>query len=402
VNITLKKFSLEMIEGCPQAKEWLGQFPKDRRGTATNLLLNLQFLTRDTYSEWLKTTLWDLRDGPCALYAVRKFDRGISCLWNPAGEVVGRPSSSLGSEDLVHSVISGLIKADGQRFLDHPNLEELKIRKVKSIVLIDDSIGSGDRVSSYIKLMMSSKTFLSWWSFGWVRLNVVAFARTKGAEIRIVELAAGSNHPKRKFPKASKIGFLGHLAYEETDLSSRWGPNYQSIIDLCDSISSIPSIVRRGFGNTMANIVFYHSVPDNLPGVLWFQCSEWDALFPDRSVPKWLPVLLDCASSTQRQGSLSESFLTVLRLIKKGMRNEHSLARAMGLDAAVLRQILVRGRDSGLLTKGNRLTKAGSQRVWAEKQESDIDQFDRSLYVPSRWCVGQGTVQPSGPEGETH
>ena len=167
VNIALKKLSLEMIEGCPQVQEWLGQFPKDRRGTATNLLLNLQFVTRDTYSEWLKTTLLDLRDNPCALYAVRKFDPGISCLWNPAGEVVGRPSSSLGSEDLVHSVISGLIKADGQRFLDHPNLEELKIRKVKSLVLIDDSIGSGERVSSYIKLMMSSKTFLELVEF-WV------------------------------------------------------------------------------------------------------------------------------------------------------------------------------------------------------------------------------------------
>jgi hypothetical protein len=183
---------------------------------------------------------------------------------------------------------------------------------------------------------------------------------------------------------------------------SRWGPNYQSIIDLCDSMSSIPSVVRRGFGNTMANIVFYHSIPDNLPGVLWFQCPKWNALFSDRSMPKWLPALLDGSTSTQRHGSLSESLLTMLRLIKKGMRNQHSLARAMGLDVTVLRQILVRGRDSGLLTAGNRLTRAGSQSVWAEKQGSETDQFDRSLYVPSRWCVGRGIVQPSGPEGENH
>jgi hypothetical protein len=398
MNIVVKKLSLEMIESSSEAQTWLRQFPADKRHTATNLLLRLQFIPRDTYSEWLRTTLFEVAGSPSAVYAVRKFDSTVSCVWNPAGEVVGRPSSSLGSEDLVQSVISGLMKSDPQRFLDHPSLDELKIQKVKSIVLIDDSIGSGERVSSYIKLIMSNKTFLSWWSFGLVRLTVIAFARATGAERRIVDSTAGSNHPRRKFPKATKIKFLGHIVYEETEFTKRWGADYQSIIDLCDCMSRIPSFFRRGFGDTMANNVFYHSVPDNLPGMLWFQSPKWNALFPNRSFPPWLAVLLDNPASTQHPESLSGGLLTLLGLIQRGVRNEYGLARAMSLDVVVLRQILLRGQSSGFLSPGNRLTKAGSLRLWAEEKGSYLNHFDRSLYLPEKWCVDRGTVQPSEPD----
>lgn len=402
MNVDLKHLTIEMIEDSPEVQSWLRLFPEDRRAAAVGLLTHLQFVPRDAYSEWLKSTLRNISVKPCALYAVRKFKKDFPCIWDQNGKLVGRPSSSLGSEDLVHSVISNLKKSNSTFYLDHPSLENLRTAKVHNIVLIDDSIGSGDRVASFIEKMMSSKTFLSWWSFGLVRIQIVSFTRTYEAETRIIHSTKGSDHPLRKNRKSKKFNFISYLVYNKCNFSSRWGENYQSIIDLCNSITAIPADRRMGYDSAMTNTVFYHSVPNNIPGMLWFENERWNPLFPRRSVPEWLPSLLEGITSHTSQRTterVSEGLLAILRFTKRGIRHKATLAREMGLDIHVLEQILSRGRDAGFLTVGNRLTKAGLKVVWEEKQESAGEFFDRSLYIPQSWCVGRGTAQPSGLGG---
>jgi hypothetical protein len=151
----------------------------------------------------------------------------------------------------------------------------------------------------------------------------------------------------------------------------------------------------------MSNLVFYHSVPNNIPGLLWYSSAKWVPLFPGRSVPEWLPSVLEGSSqvSTQKIGKLSETLITTIRALKKGIRNQNSLARAVGVDIPFLQQLLASGRQSGFLTEGNRLTKAGAQVIWEADRRPKIDDFDRSLYVPQKWRVDQGTAQPSEPSG---
>ena len=396
--IRLKRFSLELVENCQEVQAWLDQFPGDDRITATNLLLRLQFVPRDTYSEWLKATILNLTPNPCALYAVRKFDEATQGIWGEAGSVVGRPSSSLGSEDLVHSVISSVIKSHSRHFQDHPSLEDIKSSNVHDIALIDDSIGSGQRVYTFIQMMMRNRTFLSWWSFGWINLHIIAFARTIEGTKRIIEETPGSDHAVRRFPKSQKIHFKSLFSYQASLPQHQWGRDYQNIINLCDSQRSLPAWCRRGFDETMANIIFYHSVPNNTPGVLWKRNRRWAPLFPQRSVPEWLPRLLETNLTAQNRigmGDVPEYLLTVLLLVKKGIRNESSLARIIGFDTSVMKQIVSRARASGFLTAGNRLTEAGRKLVWAEDKGKHVDCFNRTLYIPTAWCVGGGTVQPS-------
>jgi len=395
MRVTPKNLTLEMIEDSPEIQDWLNQFPDSDRLTAIDLLLKLEFVTRDAYSEWLKTTLSGLTEEKCALLAVRKFSKlEDRCLWDSSGEMVNRPSSSLGSEDLVRSVIAGLMKSNKTHFLDHPSLNELRRGEVHEVALIDDSIGSGKRVSDYIKIMLTNKTFLSWWSFGWIRfLHIVAFARTDEAKEMITKKTPGSDHPIRKHPKSEKLNFCSHSRYEIGQLEKRWGSGFRGIVDLCASQKAIPIKRRLGFRGTMSNIVFYHSVPNNIPGMLWDESESWVPLFPGRSVPDWLPTLLEGPKSSTLMGKrVSGPLLTLLRLIKRGIRNQNSLARSLGVDITFLQQLLASGRDSGFLTLGNRLTKAGVQVIWATQQGAEIDKFDRSLYVPEKWCVDRRTI----------
>jgi hypothetical protein len=395
----LKRISSDILVRCPELSSWLDQFPGHEQKTAAEMLKRLRFVTRDVYSEWVRNTLSSFNTTRSAVYAVRKLPKETASLWDHRGRVIERPASSLGSEDLVQSVISNITKAKQQFLLDHPSIDELRRSKVHDIVLLEDSIGTGKRVSSFIDKMMQNATFKSWWSFGWIRLNVVAFARTEEAMRNIINAAPGSNHPTRKFPKRQKINFVGVLEYSKDDLAARWGENWKQILSLCWSKASIPENRRKGYGGIMAHIVFYHSVPNNIPGIFWFESPDWKPLFPRRSVPEWLPKALNQAfssSTSEEPLTISEELLMLLQLAKKGVRNERSLAHLLNIDLFVLKRILNGAKNAGLISDRNRLTESGRRALKLEEKPSRIE-FNRSLYIPRISCVGWETIQPSVP-----
>lgn len=390
-----KRLTLEMIESSTEIQSWLNQFQLERRAVAINLLTKLRFVSRDDYSQWLKATLARICAPTCGLFAVRKFSDSEACIWDNQGNPLSRPATSLGSEDLVQSVIAGMVRVNAIRYQDHPSLILIKSSKRFHAVLIDDSAGSGDRICSFIGRMFSSKAFLSRWSFGWVHLHIVVYARSMESEELILEAIPGSNHGLRKFPKSSKVTFHGHLRYHILELSSRWGKNAIQIRDLCDTTTAIPVRLRRGYGNTMSNIVFYHSVPNNIPGILFCHNKKWNALFPGRTAPDWLPVLLEGRERQEPSPQISENLITLLRLIKGGRRTVIALSRGTGFDPCIVHELIARAKVAGFINEMNRLTAIGSQAIWDNTTTVKGTTFNSGLYIPTKWCAGRKTVQPS-------
>jgi RNA-directed DNA polymerase len=399
-----KRLNLAAIENSTEIQAWLSQFTPENQAAAKCLLMKLSFVTRDDYSNWLKEALQSLpANEPCAVYAVRKAEKKvkkIDYLWDVKGNVVNRPGTTLGSEDLVYSLVSNVVRSNEKRFFDHPSLGVLKKKKIHNIVLIDDSIGSGDRVSGFIKSMMAHKSFRSWWSFGFINIIVLSFARTIESKKAIIEKIPGSNHGKRKHPVSSKIRFVSEIVYSKIWLKGRWGPGYEAILNSCDSKAKILKW-PRGYGDVMGNIVFYHSVPNNIPGVL-FECkNRWRPLFPGRSVPDWLTSLID------NQPSLSkDDMLRLLSLIKSGVRRHSSLALRMDRDNEVLKEMLRNVIDSGLVLPNIRITEAGIRVLRQRTGRSDsrqkrLQKIDRALYIPKSWCADQVTIQPPDLGEET-
>ena len=236
-----KNLSLGGIEHSPEIQCWLSQFPPERRLAAISLLMHLRFIPRDEYSAWLRDMLeaFSAR-GVCGVYSVRKKVTEWEPLWDEAGLVVGRPGTSLGSEDLVYSIISNA--RSNARLLDHPNLAMLRSHRVREELLIDDSIGSGERVSDFIRGMMAHSTFRSWWSFGVIRLHIISLARTRESEKTILDATPGSDHGRRFHPKSSKVSFEGDIVYSRDWLQGRWGDGWQAVRNLCDSQSNAEGI----------------------------------------------------------------------------------------------------------------------------------------------------------------
>ena len=404
MSISHDRLTLEMIDQSAEIRKWLDQFPGDRVPTAIDILMKLQFIRRDVYAEWLKEQLSAITNGPCALYAVRKFEEPLESYWDDEGNPPTRPAESQGSEELVQSVLGNLRKSGDEGFLDHPSIDTLKTRRVRNIVLIDDSIGSGQRVADFIDLLMKSKTLLSWWSYGLIQFHVVAYIRTHKAEERIRKYLPGSDHHQRVHRKSDKLHFVGYHNFDDDEFDLRWGANSTQILNLCDSVEAVPRWAQRGYGSVMSNQVFYHSVPDNTPGILWNCENGWLPLMPNRLFPTWLGDLMTGQADVQYadgNNPINRSLLAVLIAAQRGIRAKRSISRAIGLDPRVTEALVQKAQAAGFLNQSNRLTEVGKQTIWDSIGGYRIMEFDRSLYVPTKWCVGQGTVQPSGPIGAT-
>ncbi|ABM56952.1 phosphoribosyltransferase-like protein [Verminephrobacter eiseniae] len=391
-----QKLSTATIDQSPEIQSWLSQFSIGNRKAAKMLLHHLKFVSRDEFSVWLRRAVGELPDSEIyALYSVRKLEKTQVVFWDEAGNPVVRPGTSLGSEDLVYSLVSNLVRSGNGRLLDHPSLTDLKDQKVRNFVLIDDSIGSGDRISGFINAMLAHPTFLSWWSFGWVRLRIVSFARPREAEKRVIAKIRGSDHGKRKFRKSDKITFTSEVVYEIGWHEARWGKSHAEIINLCQAQTQIPTKRRLGYGDVMANIVFYHSVPNNIPGALWCTCKKWNGLMPERAIPDWLLNLLAAPLSVSNAANaLPDELSKLLALVKRGIRSVRSLAIRLGVDHGYANDLIAYAKNLRLLTPQVRLTSVGMDRFIQSGKSLMLPEWDCSLYIPSSWCAGRVTVQP--------
>lgn len=394
---TFQQLSIGAINQSKEIQTWLSQFGAGDQQVAKLLLSRIRFVSRDEFSSWLRRAIGQLPAGTIhALYSVRKLGKEQSCFWDQSGEPVVRPGTSLGSEDLVYSLISNLVRSRNGELLDHPALSVLKEQRVRSYVLVDDSIGSGDRVSGFINAMLKHPTFLSWWSFGWVKIHIVSFARPRQTEAKIVDNVLGSDHGKRRFRKSRKIDFTSEVVYDVKWYEARWGEQYDQVVDLCRRQTKIPLKRRLGYGDVMANIVFYHSVPNNLPGVLWSKNKKWQGLMPGRAIPDWLQTLLDQQSPGKMSGDtfISDEMLKLLALVKRGVRNSRSIAIRLGVDHHYATELINHAIKLGLLTTQVRLTPVGQDRLYKSSRMASVPEWDWSLYIPSSWCAGRATVQP--------
>lgn len=396
-----RRLSLAMIESSSQIQAWLDQFQGIERDVAIDLLLHLRFVTRDGFSEWVRNTISSILSDKIALYAVRKFRDNR--LWNDSGTIVRRPGTALGSEDFVYSLIRQLSR-ESKRCFDNPDLNILEKHRIRNVILLDDSVGSGDRLLSFAKCMFNHKTFLSWWSYGLVRFHVVSYTRTREGEKKILYGIPGSDHPKRKYPKSHKIEFHSKIVYSTKHLRARWGNRFDDICNLCDGKTQIPKCYRKGYGKVMSNVVFYHSIPNNIPGVLFWSDRQgsWRPLFPARTIPDWMVKLLESKHRLEQENLSSEAKRTLCQLIgmiKKGIRRPISLALRMDMEVYYVNELINAATSLGLITEKQRLTEVGLDFI--KKNESinlTQEKYDYSLYIPASWCAVRGTIQPSSSE----
>lgn len=178
------------------------------------------------------------------------------------------PANALpGSEGIVANVCKQLIRHDSlkQKYCRSSSLRNLRLTKCHEMFLIDDFIGTGNRVCEYLDALYVHKTIRSWHSYKLLKITVLCYAGTKEG---ISKIEAHSMGPKVKVVL----------------VSPSWNRN---IID-SDS-ANLEKLFRRdklspmGYGNVCTNIIFEHGVPNNFPAIFWRGSK---APFPNRVITK--------------------------------------------------------------------------------------------------------------------
>ncbi len=385
-----KSLSIDMINASPQIISWVSQFPEEKQIIAKTMLTKLSFVSRDTYSNWLLNELSKLPIDSHAIYAVRKLEISNLDFWTPQQTAVSRSSQTLGSEDLVYSIISNAIRGN-DLLLDHPSIKELREKKIQSIIFIDDSIGSGDRVSEFINAFLKDKTMMSWWSYGILKIKIISFARTHQSKKNILDKIRGSDHFDRKFKKSKKTQFIGKIIYDKDWVKARWGTKYTSILDLCRETTQIHPFVQLGYGEVMGNLIFYHSVPDNIPGLLWADDDAWVPLFKNRAIPPWMLTLFDTEQGISAPQFSMEKVDTdlflLLSAIKSGVKTLTTLSLRLNCDVKIAQSLILRAETANLIANG-RLTERGRDFFFKHSKKLPIAKYNFSMYIPSSWSTG--------------
>lgn len=363
---------------------WLRQFDDTEKPFAEKLVSSLRLVSRTEVQvglEKLITSIGSNAKGAKALFSVRE-------LQEPTFEVdengefrfiprsyfsqsdFDRPAAvrqghGVGSEGPIANFIRDVCRANGQaRWLDHPNIEQMRATRAKTVILVDDIIGSGNRIRQFLDGFMNHKSIRSWYSYGRFSIVVVSFAAHVAA---LKELSRSRYRPEFRNCVTLLKG------------SSEWTTTERkSIQELCLKYAHLTS--RRkfalGYRGAFSCFTFDYKCPNTVPAILWAGSSRWQSLFdlnPRLQQPEWPSdsglrsrtgrILRARGAALTAQGiefaKLSDHeqlAISVLALCARGRKQGTRLAETLGVSASAADDILANLHTKGFLSAAGILT----------------------------------------------
>ena len=396
---------------------WLSNFALADRAVARWLVEGLTLVSLSHFGRTIHRLVEreaDAFEGPVALFAIREVNHRISYFQQATVTRTGGKSVSalargadIGSEGHVASLLRQVAKSNPQKFLNHPNVTEMRRRKCRAILVVDDLIGSGHRARKFVDAIWLDRTIRSWWSLGYISIRVMAFSST----------GRGQWHVARARCMPDVVVERSCPNYLELP----WPKNKRDkIATLCRSYGSRTSkpTMAMGYGGSMVSMVFEHGCPNNAPSILWAgpaRNKSWAPLFPQRSVLEEtksvfppeiarrdpVSVLVDTGQKRLAKAGLkqigdiaSRQTFTLLALLAKGRRQNEALTFASGLSNREVEGLLDKYMGWGLITPSRRVTKAGLEELEHARrlfrEDMNVAPLGKERYYPKRLRVPTG------------
>jgi hypothetical protein len=391
-----------------RGKLWIEQFDVADREIAERVASSLTLVSHSEFERSLQTILEKRAsetNDVAAFFAVREVGLQASYFEQYTDLVTGELNalsfgSDHGSEARIAALIRNLCKTDKERLLNHPSIGQMRAAKCRTVYLVDDFIGSGERTSLFIMSLRRDPSFVSWCSLKYLKIVCVAYSGTPSGVRRIVKT---KTDPEIVIERSCP-------SFETMPWSRK---EISSVSTLCEKygLKTSKAYWWDGYGQTMAALVFEHGCPDNAPAILWApheKMRPWLPLFPNRVIlsgeKSVFPVeiarrdavltLLDVgqkklamAGSLLRRGRRGQLILIVLALIAKGQRRQAGLSFATGLSEEECQRIVEKCKKWGFLTGSRRLTDRGHAELKAARKTwkvgSDVPPIGVENYYPS-------------------
>lgn len=265
--MTLDEFEL--------GKAWLGQFTFLDQEMGRQMLRCLRLVSHREFlagiSHQVARLLDELNGENFALFDVKEApqNKGGPREENSEAQPARVPGSS---GDLVRYMNENYSRVYGRRVQAHPTLSKMRSDRIKNVILIEDLIGSGTRITTYLQKEMH-RTLKSWISYKWTKLWIIAYG---GLDVGVQRLS----WKKRYGLTEDRIRLVTPAQHRNQDLTLQ-------MQEFCRRNAKLTNHYRMPMGFCEGGVatIFEHSCPNNAPAILWSRGPEFNPLFPNRGVP---------------------------------------------------------------------------------------------------------------------
>ena len=291
------------LEHSPEAQNWLSQFEIVDREVARQLLRQLTLVSESDFERNIQSAI----EGVVNSLSHENFAL-LSVTEVPSKFASSERRVAGSSADRVKHILENISRVHGVRVQPNPTLKSMREVRVRNIVLVDDFVGSGKRIKSFWKDLISG-SIKSWASYKWTKIWLVCYA---GLGKGLAEVAR-----RLPIPKSRIITVFSEM---------------EKRLTITPSMSALAEKYGRalrgeswaGFSGGRASIVFQHGCPNNTPAILWANGKGFRAIFPNRGIPPNLQVhfgSLNVSATAEvlwtfRQYKLAISLLADARLSK--------------------------------------------------------------------------------------
>jgi len=257
------------LENSPAANNWLAQFEAVDREVARQLLRKLTLVSESEFDFGLQAAIESI------LNKVGKENVALFHIPEPPSvfdtDGVRRIKGS--SADRVKHLLENLVRIHGDRVRSNPNVHSMRADRIRNIILVEDFIGSGDRISGYWKADAGAadRSVKSWLSYGWTKIWVVSYAAIEDGIVNV----------RRTIPKLTRDRIVTVLPVQEP----RSRLTSPMVVIAQKYGARLRGGMWLGYSGGGGTVVFQHGCPNNAPAILWANGPRFRALFPDRGIP---------------------------------------------------------------------------------------------------------------------
>ena len=355
-------------------EKWSANFPVQYRPAAELLVRSLHYLDDSTFrSNLTRRILREFNNNhfeqPALLLPIRTGPEmgqsapGRAVIFENVFPRNPLRVSNVGSEALCANIIRNLEKGQKGKLGTVPlphHLDDLKAQKVRSIVLVGDYSGSGSQVVEGVKIWTRNRTIRSWRSYHLIKICVVLHSASWNA-LKALEIWSG-------------IDSISTVTVAADFDSAEWLPEQRKDIEeFCARFARRRNNSSLGWNGSAGLFVMQHTVPNNLPMVLWQtkgisqHQDGWYPLFPERRVPEGIAGALAVEAQIRKRGLdkpgqdrvLGPIWLSVLDAIRRGARTPQWVSALADVSLADSTQVFAELADSGYIDVRGYLTDAG-------------------------------------------
>lgn len=358
---------------------WLDNFAPDDQAVAAELLTNVDTVDasefRGSLVRLVENELTEAQ-GPTLLLPARSVrERSLF-----AGEYsrdqeleIVDDQQDAGSEHIVGQFLRDVARSHPDVITAPTSLADLRQHKVRHVVIVDDVIGSGNRIESYTRDLCGHPTMQSWRSLGYFGITVCVYASTRTGLTRI-----------KRLPQLQNVRCAIRCKTIRDDLPPRLQPE---TIRICTDYAR-RTFRRKGGWTTPLGyrgagtlLLFAHGAPNTSPAIFWQEHGpsatgeQWSAL-----APKWVvgadllsggPSRLVSAESPfelladqLERSHAPANLLMVLDAIKDGASTPQEIRHLTTVDITTIERMIGSLLELGLIDHTRqRLTQAGRDEI---------------------------------------